>query len=172
MRTKYNHDSKRNNIDYSYKKKCTGCGKVDYAERSFHWDATRKDGYHGRCKECCKLKKKKNYEANKERAIKYAVDNNNGQYKEYLSLLSKTKEKAPDGCQFHHWNYDEQTVLILDRRTHSRIHSLLERVGNIYIVKRTGEVLDTFDKHYKFCRDYVDGMRDYHVIGFVDLSNC
>lgn len=160
------------NIDYTYTKVCSACKSEMNAERYFYRNRALKDGYSNVCKECSKKHSKDYYSKNKERFKTLSRENYKNKYRDYLLLQKKAKEKAPKGCCFHHWNYNEQTVIILDRRSHSRIHKLLDADGSMFRVKETSELLDSFDKHYQFCLKYVMGMRDYHVIGFVDLSKC
>ena len=153
-------------------KKCFKCGlllpiSMFYAHREMA------DGHLNKCKNCAKADVHKNYLKNIENEEYVEKERIRGREKykrlNYCKRYNQPRNKAsarnsrrffevrlgklPENIELHHWNYNEpKSVFILDRRTHARLHKLIERPenSNIFVVKKTREILDTIKKHKEF----------------------
>mgnify|MGYP003649302018 FL=1 len=138
-----------------------------------------KDGYLNKCKTCTRKDSIFNYKEKskdeewflKERErtrLKYHRLNYKDKAKdqlskfpwkkssEYKNIRKKLYPFLDKNIELHHWNYFKiKDVILLDRRTHSKLHSLLkiDIEKRIFFVKKTGEYLDTKKKHENFIKE-------------------
>lgn len=159
-------------------KKCICCNiEKDISEFYFHDGMS--DKHLNKCKECCKTQSKirdKLLRLNndwvlkeKERSIeKYHRLNYKEKQKQYTNkspwkntsdykgLHRKLKTLSLIDCfeTAHHWNYNYLLdVFIINKEFHRFIHTLIKPCGLIFIEIKTGEKLDTVEKHHKFLTD-------------------
>jgi len=154
-------------------KKCIICSKEKPLD-AFYKHKEMVDGHLNKCKECCKKQsrernaKKSNDPdwVEKERARgreKYARLNYKEKQKEYDSEkewkntstyknLSRNLN-IPKGIHAHHWNYFKlKDVVLMEVKDHKAFHKLIELdiKKRIFKVIKTGEYLDTREKHLGF----------------------
>lgn len=81
-------------------------------------------------------------------------------YKENYPEKSKVRSlsshiKAPEGYNYHHWSYNiehAKDVILLTVKQHNYVHRFIkyDKESKFYKVKKTGELLDTKEKHELF----------------------
>lgn len=155
---------------------CKKCG-TGVEVSNFNKDSRKPDGLDVYCRACRSDARKKTYKAHRDEeiAVQSVYDKVYANRRKCQSISRKFSKDKPKGCDFHHWCYHEpHSLIILDERTHNRIHRMLtfDDVEQMFIVEKTGELLDTLDKHLAFIRNYANEMRDSHIIGFFDASRC
>lgn len=125
------------------------------------------DGHLGKCKDCTKNDVKERYftlaedEAfyEKERArgrekykrLEYKDKYKSNPVSKTLHKKLKTRGLIDAGYEAHHWNNNEiNDVIILDRKTHSRLHHLLNKRDDGLFETKEDELLDSSEKHIAF----------------------
>lgn len=87
---------------------------------------------------------------------KYPWKNNN-KYKGLRKWFQSNNFPLDKDIELHHWSYKEENlrdVILMSRSAHKRLHNHLEVNVDLrcYIVKDTGDVLDTKEKHVNFMK--------------------
>ena len=125
------------------------------------------DGHLNKCKACTKKDVKERYFDLAEDESFYEKERARGREKykrlEYKdkykytpvskTIHAKLKRKGliESGYEAHHWNNSEiGNVIILDRKSHSRLHQLLNKTDEGLFETKDGELLDTAEKHIAF----------------------
>ena len=164
-------------------KRCFKCG-LTLPITAFYKGAKMKDGHLNICKECQKKAVHERYEVNrlnpeymeKERAramekfkrLYSGTDRQRNKHgtNDVRKYVERRVGKLPRSIELHHWNYNQMHSTIgLERCDHSRLHRLitLDKSLKIFVVKETGEKLDTMEKHLEFVKSRfnVQGVFDY-----------
>ena len=153
-------------------KKCIACGiEKDLSEYYKH--SEMKDGHLNKCKECVKkyavkygyktrsteegLEKERQRGRDKYKRLKYKCKQYELRQKrqwalssDYKSLRKKVNKKydIPDDYELHHWNYNDiNSVFIINRFLHKRIHSVLTFDNKSLCYKKNGQLIDSKEKH-------------------------
>ena len=165
-------------------KKCFKCGLI-LPITEFYAHPEMADGHLNKCKSCSKKDVHKNYMKNIEDDAYVEKERKRGRDKykkyhykrsernKYLNISKNTRRnfetkfgKLPKDIVLHHWNYDKpQSIILLNSKVHSRLHKLItiNRNTNTFVVKETGEKLDSMEKHLEFVKSRfnVQGVFDY-----------
>ena len=153
-------------------KKCFKCGLI-LPISAFYAHPKMLDGHLNKCKTCTRKDVHERYEEKIKDKDFLEKERARGRDK-YKRLYSGTKKDDKYGTSYvrkfierrvgkldamtelHHWNYNfKKSVIALDRSVHSRLHHLikLDDETKIFIIKETGEKLDTLEKHCNFIRE-------------------
>jgi len=99
-----------------------------------------------------KDKHKPTYERKKE-----AIGNYNSKYPEKLKAKNKSQRLKVEGLHNHHWSYKEENakdIFHLNYADHAFIHRHLSYDSvNFCYISKSGELLDTREKHEKYIVD-------------------
>lgn len=161
-------------------KVCFKCGRE--LPLSFFYKHPRMgDGHLNKCKECTKKDVSRNYDIKSQDPTWVEKERERGREKyERLGYvgriteskivkqtkykgLRKTRKKMKNiiinsECELHHWNYNLiDSVIVLDKRLHHRLHSVIKLNVEEGVYYYNGERLDTIDKHLsvikQVCKD-------------------
>lgn len=150
---------------------CFKCGR-ELPLSEFYKHPRMSDGHLNKCKECTKRDVSQKYIENSQDPAYMEKERARGREKyrrlnyresdltaaqvqkrlKYPSLRS-TKERLglsqlPREVELHHWNYNLlDEVILLDRRLHSRVHSLIQLNIDEGIYYENDKALDTLEKH-------------------------
>lgn len=176
-------------------KKCIKCGK-ELPHSSFYPHSQMPDGYLNKCKECFKAEMRERYNRKSQDPEWVEKERTRGREKyRRLGYANKTSESKrvkeskfkglrttkravknisiEDGYELHHWNYNlMHNVIVLDKRLHHRLHSVIELNMEEGIYYHKGEKLDTIEKHLKVIKNVCEerGFRYSDIILIYKLS--
>lgn len=153
-------------------KQCKKCKKIKPLD-NFYKHKGMADGHVNTCKEC-KINYAKEYYIEKSKdenflikerergKLKYAKYKYRSFKKYSTSKLKNTNRdlKIPKGKHAHHWSYNAEhfrDVFILDRKTHSRIHTkMVLDTDLLFFRDEKGNLLDTREKHYNYIKEVIN----------------
>lgn len=151
---------------------CFKCGR-ELPLSSFYKHPRMGDGHLNKCKDCTKKDVSKDYDrksqdpewVEKERArgrekykrlgyVSKITESKKEKQSKYKGLRGTRKKMknivVTSECELHHWNYNLiDTVIVLDKRLHHRLHSVIELNIEEGIYYCNGEALDTIEKHLR-----------------------
>jgi len=145
-------------------KKCFKCG-IEKELDEFYKHPGMTDGHLNKCKDCNKLDVKENYLIKSKDSLWLEKERSRGRDKYYRLYVGRKpryrrlrNEHIKDmfdvpilnGEEMHHWNYEKEysgSLIILNRRLHKRLHSLLSMGENKNIYYFRGEALNNKQKH-------------------------
>lgn len=153
-------------------KRCFKCGQI-LPISAFYAHPQMRDGHLNKCKSCTRKDVHERYEEKikdkdfleKQRARGrdkykrlYCGKNIGNKYNSNCvrSFIKRRVGEIDKNVELHHWNYNKlHSVIALDRSVHSRLHRRikLDDETKIFIIKETGEKLDTLEKHCNFIRE-------------------
>lgn len=175
-------------------KRCFKCGR-ELPLSSFYKHPQMGDGHLNKCKDCTKKDVKKDYERNIQNPEWVEKERARGREKYYrLGYVGRptqrklVKERSfksmktvrrdihldiPKDKELHHWNYNQRyNLIVLDKRLHHRLHSVIELNMEEGIYYHKGEKLDTIEKHLKVIKSVCEerGFRYSDIILINKLS--
>lgn len=152
-------------------KRCFKCGLL-LPLTEFYAHPQMGDVHLNKCKRCAKSDVHKNYMKKIENDAYVEKERKRGKDKykrlhykrkkcnEYLNISKNTRRdfevkygKLQKDIELHHWNYNKpKSIIPLNARIHSRLHRLItiNKRTKTFIVKETGEKLNTMKKHCNF----------------------
>ncbi len=151
-------------------KRCFKCGLL-LPLSEFYAHPQMGDGHLNKCKNCAKMDVHENYRKKIEDDAYVEKERARGREKykrlgykrikkdEYLNASKNIRRNLKigkrNGIELHHWNYNKpKSVIPLNARIHKQLHLLLkiDKSSKTFIVKETGEKLNTMKKHCDFIR--------------------
>ena len=149
-------------------KRCFKCGLL-LPLSEFYAHSRMGDGHLNKCKNCTKRDVHENYLKKIEEDAYVEKERARGREKykrlgykrikrdEYLNASKNARRDLKigkkNGIELHHWNYNKpKSVIPLNSRIHKQLHLLLkiDKSSKTFIVKETGEKLNTMKKHCDF----------------------
>lgn len=149
-------------------KRCFKCGLL-LPLSEFYAHPQMGDGHLNKCKNCTKRDVHENYLKKIEDDAYVEKERARGREKykrlgykrikrdEYLNASKNARRDLKigkkNGIELHHWNYNKpKSVIPLNSRIHKQLHLLLkiDKSSKTFIVKETGEKLNTMKKHCDF----------------------
>jgi hypothetical protein len=150
-------------------KVCFKCGR-NLPLSSFYKHPEMGDGHLNKCKECTKADVRGNYDKKcqspewieKERVrgrekyhrLEYAKKKSNRatlkekSFKCMKDVRRDINQQISSDKELHHWDYNQRyNLILLDRRLHHRLHSVIELNIAEGVFYHNGEKLDTLEKH-------------------------
>ncbi len=162
---------------------CFKCGD-EKPLSEFYKHPAMLDGHLNKCKKCAKLDVSKNYmlKSNDPNYIEKERARNRDKYRRlgYLTKYKKAHLENSNTSRYlksigvitrnfvaHHWNYNyKNDVIIMDRKTHARIHKhiVFDKDTNMFRSKYDGLLLDSKEKHMEFISNYMNEGSIYQIL--------
>ena len=150
-------------------KRCFKCGR-ELPLSSFYKHPQMGDGHLNKCKDCTKKDVKKDYERKSQDPAWIDKERERGREKYHrLGYVSKPTQRKQikersfkcmkdvrrtilshlsEDKELHHWDYNQRyNLIVLDKRLHHRLHSVIELNLEEGFYYHNGEKLDTIEKH-------------------------